>query len=88
MIEIQPLNIPTQGIAVAFILKCLTLDMTATTADFYFELVSEVKPEYNNSYKVLSSGNISMTESEYSNWGADNNYCIQWAANKLGLTLL
>ena len=82
------MNIPTQGTAVGFILKCLTLDMTATTADFYFELVTAILPEYNNSSKVLASGNISMTESEYQQWGADNNYCIQWAAQKLGLTLI
>lgn len=86
MIQIQPLTIPTQGIAVAMILKCQTLDMTATTADFYFELITD--GSYNNPHKVLVSGNISMTEAEYESWGADNNYCIQWAANKLGLTLL
>jgi len=88
MINIQPLTIPTQGTAKGLVLKCLTLDMTATTAEFYFELVTDVLPEYNNSYKVLTSGNITMSETEYQAWGADNNYCIQWAAQKLGLTLI
>lgn len=86
MINIQPITIPTQGIAVAMVLKCQVLDMTATTADFYFELVSE--GSYNSPHKVLTSGSISMTEAEYNSWGADNNYCIEWAANKLGLTLI
>ena len=88
MIQIQPLTIPTQGTAKYLILKCLTLDMTATNAEFYFELASEILPEYNNSYKVLSSGDISMNETDFQNWGADNTYCIQWAANKLGLTII
>jgi hypothetical protein len=85
MILIQPINIPTQGTAVAMILKCQPLDMTATTAEFYYELITE--GSYNNPHKVLVSGNISMTESEYQSWGADNNYCIQWAANKLNIIL-
>jgi hypothetical protein len=86
MIQIQPLSIPTQGTAVAMILKCQVLDMTATTADFYFELISA--GTYNSPHKVLASGSISMTEAEYDQWGADNTYCIQWAAQKLGLTLI
>lgn len=86
MIQIQPLTIPTQGTAVALILKCQTLDMTATTADFYYELITA--GTYNTPHKVLLSGEISMTEAEYQQWGADNNYCIQWAAQKLGLTLI
>ena len=86
MIEIQPITIPTQGIAVAMILKCEVLDMTATTAKFYYELISE--GSYNSPHKVLLSGNIEMTEAEYELWGADNNYCIQWAANKLNITLV
>lgn len=86
MIPIEPINIPTQGTAVGLNLKCFDLDMTATTATFYYELVSA--SDYNTPQKVLTSGNISMTEAEYQSWGADNNYCIQWAANKLNITLL
>jgi len=37
---------------------------------------------------VITSGNIEMDELEYAAWGADNMYCIEWAANKLGLTLI
>jgi hypothetical protein len=88
MTEIQPINILTQGIAKYLILKCLTLDMTATAADFYFELITDILPEYNNSNKVLASGNISMNENEFALWGSDNNYCIQWAADKLGLIII
>jgi len=86
MINIQPITIPTQGIAVGLVLKCLTLDMTATTAEFYYELVGA--SDYNTPQRVFASGNINMTEAEYQAWGADNNYCIQWAANKLGLILI
>lgn len=88
MIPIQPITIPTQGIATNLILKCLTLDMTANSAEFYYELVTDVLPEYNNSYNVLVYGNLSMNESDFAGWGSDNSYCINWAANKLGLTII
>lgn len=88
MTKIVPINIPTQGLATYLILKCMTLDMTANNAEFYYELVTDVLPIYNNSYKVLVSGNLQMNETDFSQWGADNNYCIQWAANKLGVTIL
>ena len=86
MIKIKPLNIPTAGIATNLILKCLTLDMSATTASFYYELTTDF--DENMNHKVLLNGNLNMTEEEYSQWGADNNYCVQWAANKLGLTII
>ena len=85
MINIEPINIPTAGTATKLILKCLTLDMTATTASFYYELTTDLDQSMN--YKTLLNGNLTMTESEYSQWGADNSYCINWACNKLGLTL-
>jgi hypothetical protein len=37
--------------------------------------------------KMLLNGTLDMDATDYANWGADNNYCIEWAANKLGLTL-
>lgn len=86
MIEIQPIQLPN-GTATHLVLKCLTLDMTATTAEFYYALCTNVLAEYNNSCDILLDGNLEMTESEYTQWGADNNYCIQWAANKLNLTI-
>jgi hypothetical protein len=86
MIEIQPIQLPN-GIATNLVLKCLTLDMTATTAQFYYALCTDISAEYNNASNILLEGNLDMTESEYTQWGADNSYCIQWAANKLNLTI-
>ena len=38
--------------------------------------------------RMLMEGNLTMNEQEFSQWGADNNYCIQWAASKLGLVIV
>ena len=61
--------------------------MTATTAIFYYALVDTISPS-NNSFITLLDGNIEMTESEFANWGADNQYCINWAASKLGVIII
>lgn len=87
MIKIQSINLPN-GVATNLILKCLTLDMTATTAQFYYGLATDISANYNNSYNILLEGNIEMNEADFTQWGADNNYCIQWAANKLNLQLI
>lgn len=84
MIQIEEIHLPN-GIATYLILKCLTLDMTATTAQFYYGLCSDETT--NNAANILLDGNLEMSESEYLQWGADNNYCIQWAANKLNLKI-
>lgn len=86
MIKIKPITIPTAGIATNLILKCLVLDMTATTASFYYELTTDL--DSNMNYKTLISGNINMNESEYAQWGSDNSYCINWACNFLNIELL
>jgi len=87
MTKIQPVNLPN-GIATNLLLKCLTLDMTATTAQFYYALVTDISHEYNNSSNTLLDGNLEMNETEFDQWGVDNNYCIEWAADKLGLTII
>lgn len=87
MINIQPVTIFSKGTADKLILKVLDFEMTANTATFYYALVDTVSPS-NNSFITLLDGNIEMTESEFANWGADNQYCINWAASKLGLTII
>lgn len=87
MAKIQPAQILTLGTATELILKVLPFEMDATTAQFYYVLASEQDINGVISYNPLLDGNIFMTEQEFDNWGADNNYCIEWAANKLGLTL-
>ena len=87
MINILPVTIFSKGTADKLVLKVLDFDMTATTAIFYYALVDTISPS-NNSFITLLDGNIEMTESEFANWGADNQYCINWAASKLGVIII
>ena len=86
MTQIEEIQLPN-GIATNLVLKCLTLDMTATTAQFYYALCTDILAQYNNASNILLEGNLEMNETEYAQWGSDNNYCIQWASNKLNITL-
>lgn len=81
MINIQPLTFPILGVATKLDLIVLNFSMIATTADFYYCLYSA------DDIKVID-GNISMTEEEFQQWGADNQYCINWACQKLNLSLV
>lgn len=88
MAKIQPITIPTLGTVTELILRVLPFEMDATTAQFYYALACDEDMNGVITYKTLLDGNIYMTEDEFSAWGSDNTYCLQWAANKLGLVLL
>lgn len=81
MANIQPITIPIKGTATSLNLMVLNFNMNAKTAVFYYWL--------NDANGVtMVDGNIEMTEAEFAGWGADNQYCFEWASNKLGLTLI
>lgn len=88
MAKIQPVVFPIKGTATELEVRVNGFPMDATTAEFHYKLTTSgdlatLKPK-----KLIAEGNLEMTESEFAQWGADNNYCIEWAANKLGLTLI
>ena len=85
MAKIEPLIFPILGTATDFNLSVLQFNMEDSTAKFYYQLTSEPVYGKNN---LIAEGNLEMNESEFNGWGADNMYCLQWAANKLGLTLI
>lgn len=89
MAQIQSVNFPILGVATELTLKVISLDLEATTAQFNYQLLSdETFGPMNAERKVIADGFLEMNDSEYAAWGADNLYCFQWAANKLGLTLI
>lgn len=89
MAKIQPINFPILGTGTELLLKVLSLDMEATTANFNYQILSdETFGPMNAERKILADGFIEMNEADYAAWGADNQYCLEWAANKLGLTLI
>jgi len=96
MIKIQPIEIPTKGIAKYFSLRCLQIDLKESSEaapSFYWELRKAVPYAFDEVQTeipgpTLIEGNLIMTTEEYSLWASDDNYVIDWALNELGLTKL
>lgn len=88
MIKIEPVVFPIKGTATNLDLKVLGFSMDAKTATFHYRLTSDGDLQLLKSPTVIDEGNLTMTNEEFAQWGSDNNYCLQWAANKLGLTLI
>jgi hypothetical protein len=90
MTKIQPVTFPIKGTATNLDLRVNGFSMDAKTADFHYTLYDDSPFDSIalKSKKVIDEGNLTMTKEEFAQWGSDNNYCIQWAANKLGLTLV
>ena len=93
MIKIQPIEIPTKGIANYFSIRCLQIDLkesSESSPSFYWELknsvpyaIGEVQAELPG--ETLLEGNLHMNTEEYSLWDSDDNYVIDWALNELKL---
>lgn len=88
MAKIQPVVFPIKGTATQLELKVNGFSMEAKTAEFSYRLTDDGDLQTLRAKKMIDSGSLLMTEQEFEAWGSDNNYCIQWAANKLGLTLI
>lgn len=82
MAKIQPITFPlNQGTATEISVLILNFETNATTCATYYELKSE---EGN----MLSNGNYTLTEEEFSQWGEDNSYVEQCVANSIGITII
>ena len=88
MAKIQPVVFPIKGTATELEVRVNGFSMTDKTAEFHYRLTDSGDLQMLKAKKLIAEGNLSMNEQEFENWGADNNYCIEWAANKLGLTLI
>lgn len=81
MAKIQPVVFPIIGTATDLEVRVLPFNMEDLTATFYYIVTTEEG-------RKCTEGNLTMDEDEFAGWGADNMYVLEWAATKLGLTLL
>lgn len=82
MAKIQPITFPLNaGTATEMSVLILNFETSATTCTTYYELKTDEG-------KVLSNGNYTLTEEEFSAWGSDNTWVEQCVANAIGVTIL
>lgn len=82
MAKIQPITFPlNQGTAIEMSVLILNFETSATTCTTYYELKTDEG-------KVLSNGNYTLTEAEFTAWGEDNKHVETCVANAIGVTIL
>lgn len=96
MAKIKPIEFPLGlGSADELIIKA-QLHMEEEYCFITYELLKTVQPKPVEGMPVgvpfnmvmLNQGRLVMGGQDYQDWGSDNNYVIQWVANKLGVELL
>jgi len=93
MIKIEDVVIPTKGTAKYFNIIALNFPMNPSSVTFYWQILSEVEETVEEvvtlkSGNSLMDGNLVMTQEEYTAWGDDDAYVINWALAKLGFVAL
>jgi hypothetical protein len=93
MIKIEDVVIPTKGTAKYFNIIALNFPMNPSSVTFYWQILSEVEETVEEvvtlkSGNSLMDGNLVMTQEEYTAWGDDDTYVINWALAKLGFVAL
>jgi hypothetical protein len=67
------------GTATKIRLTCTGYYIGMNSCYIKFELLSSTD-------QLVALGNMQMSSTDYANWGTDDNYVINWACTKLGLT--
>ena len=95
MAKIQPIQFPLNlGIVDTLIVKAIQMNMESNFCLVGFELsqsnVETALPDGSImiTNKTITGGSIKMDGEDYQNWGSDNDYVVQWVANKLGVVLI
>jgi hypothetical protein len=82
MAKIQPIVFPLNaGTAIEMTVLILNFQTDATTCTTYYELKSEEGA-------VLTNGNYTLTEEEFTAWGTDNEWVTECVASAIGVTII
>jgi hypothetical protein len=82
MAKIQPIVFPLNaGTATEMTVLILNFETNATTCTTYYELKTDEGT-------ILTNGNYTLTESEFTAWGEDNTWVEQCVANAIGVTII
>jgi hypothetical protein len=89
MIKIQDQIVPTKGVGKYFEIQALNFPMNPASVSFYWQVFNEETIQNGEETVTgrgvcILDGNLSMTAEEYTLWGTDDAYVIDWALEKLG----
>lgn len=89
MTRIQPIHVPTKGNGELFQLTALNFPMNPQSVTFYWQVFSiQLVEETIQLSECVLDGNLTMDSETYSQWGNNDTFCIQWACEELGFTII
>lgn len=89
MTRIQPINVPSKGNGELFQLTALNFPMNPESVTFYWQVfASEIIEDVLTPTNCIIDGNITMDADTYSQWGNNDEFCIQWACNLLNFAIV
>ena len=89
MTTIQTITVPTKGNGNLFELTALNFPMNPNSVTFYWQVfASEIIEDVLTPTTCIIDGNITMDADTYSQWGNNDEFCIQWACNLLNFVIV
>lgn len=89
MTTIQPIIVPTKGEGNLFQLTALNFPMNPQSVIFYWQVfTSEIIENVLTPTNCIIDGNLTMDADTYSQWGNNDEFCIQWACNLLNFVIV
>jgi len=79
--RIQPIAFPLIGTATILEVKVQAFDTDANTCTISYTVSTDLG-------RVCVAGSYTLTQTEYDNWGSDNQYVNQIAANAIGVQII
>jgi hypothetical protein len=95
MNKIEDVIVPTKGTGKYLEVRALTFNLTPTSGiSLYWAIHTETSSENPEGETVLTpganilDGNLYLPQDKYEQWGTDDTFVIEWAAEQLSLTLI
>lgn len=95
MIKIKDIIVPTKGTGKYLNVRVLPFDLTPTDGiTLYWAIQAEAELTNTEDLRqsvagaVLLEGNLHFPQDKYEEWGTDDTFVTNWAAEQLGLTII
>jgi len=89
MTRIQIIHVPTKGNGEFFSLMALNFPMNPSSVTFYWQVYNaQLIEETIQPNQCILDGNLTMDGETYSQWGNNDQFCIEWACEQLGFTII
>ena len=79
IVQVEPVEVITVKYRHSFRIRVMNMQI--------FESVSLFIEFFDENERLIDTGSVELTGLDYSNWGADDNYLVNYVATKYGMQL-